>query len=173
MGPVAIASGGIFLGTIFFVTAKRMRQQSHYALARYLIVTGFGIILGYIAISSAVHIIDRIHTPFPPFAMLPWAIAGLAVYLASSGFFYSAVSISQDVNLRKSLKLMALANSNLFESLGSAQMEQEILVRVTKMAKENEDFIKEQTGVQKSVSEEEIKFYLDDVMEEVKKIRNN
>jgi hypothetical protein len=52
-------------------------------------------------------------------------------------------------------------------------MEQEIQERVLKVAKEQEDTLREQTGIEPSLSEEDMKQYLIQVIEEVKKSRSS
>jgi len=48
-------------------------------------------------------------------------------------------------------------------------MEQEIERRVISMTKENEDILANETGVEPSLSETEVKEYLREVIEEVRK----
>jgi hypothetical protein len=126
-----------------------------------------------VANSPAVHVIDRMHTPFPPFATLPWAFLGFSTYLVSTGFYLSAIRISQDIGLRKSIRQVASeesSGSRLLDNIGTAQMEQAIQDRVQKIAKEQEESLKQETGVQHEVSKEDVEAYVNEVLEEVKKI---
>ena len=66
-----------------------------------------------------------------------------------------------------------MQQSKLFDSIGTAHMEQEIQERVLKVAKEQEDALREQTGIEPSFSEEDMRQYLIQVIEEVKKSRNS
>ncbi|MCI0565484.1 MAG: hypothetical protein MN733_44035 [Nitrososphaera sp.] len=172
-GSASLTLAGVFFGIIFFVSARAMKRTLGHdnAVSRYLTITGFGFILALTATSPAVHVIDRIHTPFPPFGALTWAFFGLAVYLVSSGFYLSAVSISQDVALRKSVRQVAAEESSkMLDTIGTAQMEQEIRRRVQKIAEEQEETLKEQTGIQQTISEEDVNTYVMNALEEVKKI---
>lgn len=54
------------------------------------------------------------------------------------------------------------------DSIGTAQGEQEIQTKVLDIIKENSDFMEEQSGVQSSMSENEIKDYLQIVINETK-----
>jgi hypothetical protein len=54
------------------------------------------------------------------------------------------------------------------ESIGTAQMEQELQKRVLTIAKKNSDTMTEDTGVQPSLSEDDIKQYLEQVIREIK-----
>jgi hypothetical protein len=59
------------------------------------------------------------------------------------------------------------------ESIGTAQMEQELQKRVLTIAKENSDDMTEETGVQPSLTEDQMKEYLDMVSNEVKRTKHD
>jgi hypothetical protein len=172
----SLALAGLFVAIIFFVSAKNMMRihaLQNNAISQYLTITGFGFLLTLVASSPAVHVIDRIHTPFPPFATLTWAFLGFSTYLASTGFYLSAIRISQDIGLRKSIRQVATeeSSSRLLDNIGTAQMEQAIQDRVQKIAKEQEESLKKETGIQQYVSQEDVETYVKEVLEEVKKMR--
>jgi hypothetical protein len=54
-------------------------------------------------------------------------------------------------------------------SIGTAHMEQEIHRRVLVITKQNQDRIAEETGIHSSLTDEDVKEYLEQVIEEVKK----
>ena len=81
----------------------------------------------------------------------------LASYLFSLGFYFSAVSVSEDEKQRKSIRKFVMKESNLLDSIGTAQMEQEIEKTVLKIAKEEQQVLTEQTGVEPSLTEDEVK----------------
>ncbi|HKI08243.1 MAG TPA: hypothetical protein VKA09_07580 [Nitrososphaeraceae archaeon] len=175
-GGSSLALAGLFVAIIFFVSAKNMKgihASQNNAISQYLIITGFGFLLALVASSPAAHVIDRIHTPFPPFATLTWAFLGFSAYLVSTGFYLSAIRISQDIGLRKSIRQVATeeSSSRLLDNIGTAQMEQAIQDRVQKIAKEQEESLKKETGVRQEVSQEDVESYVKEVLEEVKKIR--
>lgn len=94
---------------------------------------------------------------------------GTRIFLVLIGLYYSAISVSQDTHLRKSIRTIALKETKLLDSIGTAQMQLEIESRVLKVAKEQEETLKEQTGVQPSLDVEDIKEYLDQIINQVKK----
>lgn len=174
-GGSALALAGLFVAIIFFVSSRNMKRihGQDNAISKYLTITGFGFLMTLVTISPAVHVIDRIHTPFPPFGTLTWAFVGFSTYLVSTGFYLSAIRISQDTRLRKSLRQVAKeeSSSRLLDNIGAAQMEQAIEDRVQKIAKEQEETLKKETGVQQDVSQEDVAAYVKEVLEEVKKMR--
>jgi len=118
-----------------------------------------------------------IYAPYPPFAAAAWSFVGLSSYLYSLGFYFSAISIAQDTKLRQSVRAMALKESKLLDSIGTAQMEQEIQKKVLKLAKEQERTLEEQTGVeihewqQEQAEHENIQDYMAEVFAEIEKSR--
>jgi hypothetical protein len=57
-------------------------------------------------------------------------------------------------------------------SMGTAHMEQTIRTRVQSIAKEQEESLKKETGVQNVVSQEDVEAYVNDVIDELKKKRS-
>jgi hypothetical protein len=130
-------------------------------------LSAYGVAILAIAVQSPI-----IHTPYPPFGISASSFMTLASYLFSLGFYFSAVSVSQDEKLRGSIRKYVMEESNLLDSIGTAQMEQDIEKTVLKIAKEQQEVLTEQTGVEPSLTEDEVKEYLDTVLLEVKKMRN-
>jgi hypothetical protein len=90
----------------------------------------------------------------------------LASYLFTVGLYSSAIAVSQDSSLRTSIRASLL---ELVDNIGTAQMEQEIERRVPKVAKEQQDVLTEQSGIESSLIEDDMKEYLEQVIKEVKK----
>jgi len=63
-----------------------------------------------------------------------------------------------------------MEESNLLDSIGTAQMGQDLEKIVLKIVKEQQEVLTEQTGVEPSLTEDEVREYLDTVLLEVKKI---
>ncbi|MGB7955381.1 MAG: hypothetical protein WCF23_15490 [Candidatus Nitrosopolaris sp.] len=96
---------------------------------------------------------------------------GISSYLILIGLYHSAVSVAEDVTLRKFIKNSAMKESKLLDSIGTAQMTQEIENKVMKTNKANADLLAEQSGIEPSLTQDEVKEYVEKVIEEVKKIR--
>ena len=65
-------------------------------------------------------------TPFPPFGLSSLSFVIMSIYLFNFGFYAMAVSLSQDVKLRRTIKLKTKRNINLLSSIGKAQMTSEL-----------------------------------------------
>jgi len=112
-----------------------------------------------------------VSSPYPPFGLPTISFIGLASYLVLTGIYSSAISAAEDSKLRQSIRNFTLKETNLLDSIGMAQMEQEIQKRVLALTKQNQDRMAEETGIQSSLTDEDMKRYLEQVIEEVKKLR--
>ena len=90
------------------------------------------------------------------------------------GLYSSAVSVCLDNRLRGSVKRIARANSNLLGSIGTAQLEKEIQRTVNSMknvVEEQEKEMEQESGIEANLEEDEMKKYLEEVMQEVGKVK--
>jgi signal transduction histidine kinase len=88
------------------------------------------------------------------------------------GIYSSAISMSEDVKLRQTIRKSAVDESKLLVGIGSAQMEQKIEKKVIEMAKDHSASMTERTGVQLSLTEHDMKQYLSTVLKEIKVLQN-
>ncbi len=177
---------GILFGIIFLTIARRFRNAGNgkaypspklesedakgNAIYNYLMMSVFGTILFLVSSVPPNHVIDWVHIPYPPFADVVWTFSGFAIYLYSFGLFFSTVAISQDTRLRKSLNKLAMEEADLLRSLGTTRMKEELQKKVAKISKEQAEQLRDQTGIEHKVSDEEMKQYTDEVMKELQKI---
>jgi hypothetical protein len=78
-----------------------------------------------------------------------------------------APSPSQDNELRSSTRRSAITNPKLLDSIRRAQREQALLKEIQKIAKQSENTA-EESGVQPSDSEDDMKEYVEEVIQEIK-----
>ena len=89
---------------------------------------------------------------------------GLASYLIFVGIYSAAVSVSEDTKLRQSIRKIAIKESKLLDSIGSAGMEQ----RVIASTKAAQNRMTDESGIQTSLTEEDVKHYLEITLKEIK-----
>ena len=157
-------AGGLLFAAPFLAIARSIPKNT--VLREYLIITVWGFILFNVTTSANVLL-----APYLPFGFLTVMLVGSSTYLILVGLYCSAISISVDSALRRSIKKSLLDESKLLDSIGSAHMEQETIRKITEIAKEQQNSIVEETGVQSSLDEIEMRKYLEDVIEEVQKYR--
>jgi hypothetical protein len=160
----AIALCGILFGLGFRSVAGSVQDPTH--VRDYMIVTAIGFILFFNAEDATI-----LQAPYPPFGLPNVLFVGLSSYLIFVGLYYSAISVANDVKLRKSIKKSTIEASKLLDSIGTAQMHHELEKRVAKISKDNSDLIEQRTGIAPSLTEEEVTQYIRDVIEETTKSR--
>jgi hypothetical protein len=111
--------------------------------------------------------------PYPPFGLVTICFMGLASFLFYLGIYSASVSVSEDSKLRQSIRKVALRESTKFlDSIGTAEMVQEIERKVVSMTSASKESIENETGISSSFDEEEIRDYLQEAIQEIKRVRN-
>jgi hypothetical protein len=155
--------GGILFGIAFWAAARSLGNRS--VVSDYMIISAYGFVLLFV--SNAAIVLSNLS--YPPFGVAAVSFMGLSSYMILVGIYSSAISISEDSRLRDSIRNFARKESRLLDSIGTAHMEQEIEKRVITLTKQNQDRMVEETGIQSSLTEEDMKQYLEEVINEVKK----
>ena len=161
--PAAISS--VLFGLPFLMIARRLNYSS--ILKDYMIIAGSGFALFALATSGSVMLAS-----YPPLGLASVSFVGLSCYLILIGIYYSTISMSQDVKLRQAIRKSAATESKLLVGVGSDQMEQKLEKKVIRMAKDHATGMTEQTGVQLSLTEHDMKQYLSTVLREIKVLQN-
>jgi signal transduction histidine kinase len=156
---------GILFGLPFWMIARTLSYSS--ALKDYMIIAGSGFALFELAIIGSVTL-----AAYPPLGLASVSFVGLSSYLILMGIYSSAISMSEDVKLRQVIRKSAVNESKLLIGIGSAQNEQKIEKKVIEIAKDHSASMTEQTGVQLSLTEHDMKQYLSTVLKEIKVLQN-
>ena len=153
---------GIVFGAAFLSVARTLQKESD--LRYHMIMAAYGFLLFYIAGSALAS-----QAAYPPYGLASVSFIGLSCYLIYSGLYSSAVTVSQDVALRHSIRKSVTEQSKLLDSIGTAQMEQELQSRVITITKKLSDKMEEETGVEASMTVEDMKEQIEMVRKEVHK----
>jgi hypothetical protein len=154
--------GGILFGIAFWIVARTLPRDS--AIRDYLVISAMGIIILFTSNQAII----LVTFSYPPFGIATISFMGLSSYLILVGIYSSAISIAQDTKLRQSIKKMAMKESKLLDSIGYAQMEQQLIQNMLTMIKLNQHNMKIETGIETSLNEEDLSNYLKKVLEETK-----
>jgi hypothetical protein len=157
---VGAVLSGILFGAAFLSIARTLKQGS--ALRNYMTIAAYGMILFYVTLQAVVT-----QAAYPPFGLVSTACVGLSTYLIYIGLYSSAVTVSQDLALRQSIRKSVTTQSKLLDSIGTAHMESELQRRVLTVAKKASGDMAEKTGVEASMTEDEIKDYIERVINEL------
>ena len=169
VGQIGAAVSFFLMGLAYYAVAKSIRKiDKKSAVIDYMLIAAFGVIMLPYSLSSPV----IIYVAYPPFGAPAHFFLTAASYLLSLGIYSSAISVSQDMNLRHSIRKQAIDEPRLLGSIGEASMGDEMIKRVTRLAKENSDAMAKETGIQPSMTEAEVKQYLEWVIQEVNTSKN-
>jgi hypothetical protein len=155
-------AGGILFAIAFWTIARSVRQNR--VVRDYMIISAYGLALLFVSNQAIV----LINGNYPPFGLATISFMGISSYLLLVGIYSATISVAQDVKLRQSIRESVEKESKLLGSIGFAHMEQEIQRRVIRMSKEYKDRLNEQTGLESSLDEDEMKEYLNVVLKEIK-----
>jgi hypothetical protein len=155
--------GGIMFGVAFWNISKKVGFDKR--LKGYMIISGYGFLLLF----SSNQVSTLVLTPYPAFGVATITILIVSSYLIMVGIYTSAALVSIDSNVRKSIHEIA-RDSKLLDSMGKAEMEKEITQIVTKISRETK-FEGDVAKTSFSIDEEDLKKYIIEVAEELRKKR--
>ncbi|MFL6512480.1 MAG: hypothetical protein ACJ70X_05980 [Nitrososphaera sp.] len=157
--------GGILFGIAFFDVAKHMQ---HSTIKKYMVISACGFILFFVSNQAAA---TFIRISYPPFGIASISTIGLSSYLILVGIYSSVISASQDVKLRKLIEKSVAEQSGLLKGLTKGQVEQELQKRMTVITRNYSDKLTEETGISPSLTDYEVKQYMQEVLREVRKVK--
>jgi hypothetical protein len=160
-------AGGVLFGIAFWNIARNVQSSM---VRDYMIIAAYGLVLLFISNQA----ISTVNAPsFPPFGLVTVSFMGLASYLMLVGIYYSAMSVSQDVKLRKTIRRFAVDELRLLDNIGSAELSVKLENQMKDIITKNQTMMLEETGVQPSLSEEDAKQYLNEILKELGKQKNS
>jgi hypothetical protein len=151
---------GIIFGVSFLSIAKTIKIGS--AVRAQLMLAAFGFLFFYITGSA-----NATQAAYPPFGILSISLIGFSCYLIYSGLYSAAQIVSQDNILLRSIRKSVTEQANFLGGIGIAQRTKEIESRVLKIAKNFEDELEETSGIESSLTENEVVDYVQYVINEI------
>ncbi|MFZ0405703.1 MAG: hypothetical protein WAL79_07750, partial [Nitrososphaeraceae archaeon] len=107
---------GILFGVAFLSIARTLKIGT--PARNYMIIAAYGFLLFYIAGSAFVS-----QAAYPPYGLISVSFTGLSCYLIYNGLYFAAISVSQDMTLRQSIRKSVMEQSKLLDNIGTAEME--------------------------------------------------
>lgn len=156
--------GGILFGVAFWFASKGLGQRQ---VKDYMIISGYGLLLLFTANQHQVLQLN----PYPPFGLPTISYVGLASYFILIGVYSSALSVANDVELRRSIRKSVEESSDLLGNIGEAQFEDQLQKEVIKKTRDLSDKIIEETGIATSLEERDIHDYVILAINEAKRAK--
>lgn len=153
---VGTIAGNILFGLAFLIVARGVPSLK---VKDYLTITGIGFTLVGISLSTS--------ALQQTYGIAAHSLVLLSSYLFSIGLYVSALSVSQDSSLRKSIRT---SSEDLVYNIGSAEMEQQIENTVRKVIQNQQKELESETGgYSYEVTENDMKEYMALVIEEIRR----
>lgn len=156
--------GGIFFGIAFWTVSRYLSHDN--PARKYMVMSFFGLVLFFVSNQAFTVLINL---PYPPFGLPTIMFTGLSSYLVFVGIYSSAISVAGDSKLRQSVKKFAMDEVKFLGSIGTAQMEEDLQKRVMTLVKAQANKFLSESGVSSSLSDEDVKEYLGEVLAEIRK----
>ncbi len=153
--------GGVFFAVAFWKISRTISYEKN--IKTYMIISGWGIFLIFSANQAEAQIVG----PYPPFGIATIIVLNTAAFLMLIGIYNSAVHVSANNDLRKSIYKYAL-ESKLLGQIGRAEMENEMQKTVTRIKMKSESLMTD-TKEPIELDGMELKKYVHFVVREVKK----
>jgi hypothetical protein len=151
---------GIIFGVSFLSIARTIETGS--AVRTQLMLAAFGFLFFYITGSA-----NATQAAYPPFGLISISLIGFSCYLIYSGLYSATQIVSQDNALLRSIRKSTTEQANFLGGIGVAQKNKEIESRVLKIAKNFEEELEETSGVESSLTENEVVDYVQYVINEI------
>jgi hypothetical protein len=129
-----------------------------------MVVAACGFILSTLSSQMSVE-----SAPYPPFGLVTVFFLIISSYMILVGLYSSAISVSHNADLRRSIRKYVLHEVRFLDSIGSAHMEEEIEQKALAAIKKTGS--SEQQSELNSPPDEEVRKYIEEVMDEVKKLK--
>jgi hypothetical protein len=150
----------IALFAIAFVSMGR--AIPNHDISDYMYITCYGLALSAIGIIATVS-----GAGYPPFGLPTVSLVGPFSFLLFIGLHRSAISTAEDSKLRHSIKVSARQELKLLDSIGTAEMELKLEKKVLEVTKLNAENLMQESGIEPTLTKEEISTLLAEVKKEV------
>jgi hypothetical protein len=178
INKLTVIAGSILFGVAFLAIGRTMQEQKQVTsqdndsnisidsnsikyVKYYMLISAYGVMTFANLVATPVH-----HSTWPPFGLAASSFVSTAAFLLSLGFYSSAVSVSHDTRLRRLIRQYVKDHQQhmkFLDNIGTAQGEQEIQKRVLETLKHSSDIMEQDSGVQSSMTDNEMK-----VLKEIK-----
>ena len=154
--------GGFFFALTFLILSRNIESRR---LKFYLVISAVGMMLLFS--SNQISLIQII--PYPPFGLNTVALLTIASFLLLTGLYNLAYSIARDTKLLESARKAVKEKSSRFlYEIGSSQWRKDIESTVARLI--SDESLDKHDNIPTSLTEDEMKTYVSDVMEEFRRI---
>lgn len=158
-------AGAIFFGIGLWIMAKKVEQKP---LRTFLNLSAYGLMLVFVSNQS----ILLLNNLFPPIGLATVCFIGLSSFLLLVGTYSAAISVANDVRIRRSIRKSVQKELELLGNIGAAEMDIQLNKKIVSTMNALSTRIKEDTGIESSFTSDDIKAYTLEAIQEVLRNKN-
>jgi len=151
------------IGLSFSFISKPLDDNS--IIKDYMIITSYGFVLFFTTMLTSIS-----GAGFPPYGLINIFLMGPFSFLIANSFYRAAISVAEDTKLRQSITNKAKEELKLLEDIGTAKIYQDFEKKISIVSKENSNLLSSQTGIEPTLTDNEIKEILGEVIKERKRV---
>jgi hypothetical protein len=158
--------GGVLFGLVFLSIRKKIDNKTK--VRDFLLVLASGIILLFTANQAT-----TMGTSFPPYGLITVSFAGISSYLIFIGTMASALSLANDIIIRREIGKTVKNELKLLDEITISEMIKQSESNIIKIIKKKESILERESKISSDLSKEEIQKYIAEVIiDEKEKMRN-
>jgi hypothetical protein len=158
-------TAGLVLFGLAFHSVARSLGSGH--VKDFMMIAGYAFILFFTSITTTI-----VGAGYPPFGFVNVLLVGPFSFLILAAVYRSAITVAWDTKLRQSLKSSTRKEFKLLDSIGRSEMQKQIENKVLSVVRENADTLERESGIEPSLTEEEIHELLDSTLSQMKSVRD-
>ena len=142
----------------FWIISRNIKNDS---VKSFMLIAAFGFMISNLALTVIIY-----NEPYPPVGLPAISVIGLSLFMIFVGIYYSVISVTGDTLLRTTIQKSIMDESKLLGELGIANTLNELTNRVMKVSKKFQESIERDTGVETSLSDNDIRNYVSEIVNE-------
>jgi hypothetical protein len=159
-------TGAFFFGVGYWSMARKIEQKS---LKSFLNISAYGLILLFVTNQATL----LLNTLFPPLGLMTACFVGLASFLLLVGTYSAAVYVSNDVTIRKAIRTSVKKESRFIGQIGDAELHVRLSTKIHSVMNKLPKSSQEDTQVESSLTDDDIRKYTDEVIQELRRSKNS
>jgi len=161
-----ILAEGFLLSIAFIKISGIIKRRTQSRISDYLNISALGVAIFFVSFFA-----NPSGGSYLPFGIISVSFTAFGSYLFFFGIYCSAISIAGDQKLRQTIRQSLLDQSKFLDNLGLAEVNQELEKQTTEIIKKHSEVMWKEAGIDSSISDYDVKKYIEEVLGEVQKAK--
>ncbi|HKQ21319.1 MAG TPA: hypothetical protein VJS91_04720 [Nitrososphaeraceae archaeon] len=151
--------GALFFGIGFWVMSRNIEKK---LLKTFLNISAYGLILLFVTNQASL----LLNNLFPPLGLITASFVGLSSFLLLVGTYSAALYVSNDMNLRRTIRTSVEKQARLIGYIGTAEFQDKLSSKVSAMLNNLPTSLQDKQ-MELSFTDDDIRTYTNEVIEEL------